>query len=500
MAMEKTPVPLMRRPLFLFAPLLAACAGLGGCGGSAPDTPVVVSVIGSPEDMAAPFTHEDRLAAQARLAATAQGLVSYDAAGEIVPGLAQRWIVVDDGKSYIFRLRRARWANGERVTAQQVRQRLERRLRVLRRLDPYGALSSVSEVLAMTDDVLEIRLASPRPSFLGALAQPLMGIAMPFGGTGPYRIAKADADYGELWLRPVETEAATEDDGPRPSDRRLLRAERAARAVARFAARASDLVLGGTVADLPYPGLTRLPDDALRFDPVPGLFGLALEPGNPVLDDPHVRDALAMALDRDALVQRMAVPRWQATDRIMPQALNLPHASTAPSWEGLSAQERHDQAAGTITRWRAQHGGAPLDLRIALPDGPGMTRLFLILKAQWGAVGVTLSRAEGTASRADLRLIDEVAPYDSAAWYLSRLSCARGVHCDPKAEDLLRDSVKAETMDARAALLGQAEPLIVAHDGYIPLATPVRWLLVARRLNGVMPSPRGVHGLRGLMK
>ena len=34
----------------------------------------------------------------------AQGLVRFDANGNIVPGLAERWNVSDDGLSYIFRI------------------------------------------------------------------------------------------------------------------------------------------------------------------------------------------------------------------------------------------------------------------------------------------------------------------------------------------------------------------------------------------------------------
>src|SRR4028119_849835 len=52
--------------------------------------------------------------------ATAQGLVRFDAAGEIEPALAQRWIVSDDGLRYTFRLARAEWPGGGRITAQQV--------------------------------------------------------------------------------------------------------------------------------------------------------------------------------------------------------------------------------------------------------------------------------------------------------------------------------------------------------------------------------------------
>src|SRR3546814_6264742 len=35
-------------------------------------------------------------------------------------GLAERWTVTGDGRSYIFRVREARWSNGDKVTAEAV--------------------------------------------------------------------------------------------------------------------------------------------------------------------------------------------------------------------------------------------------------------------------------------------------------------------------------------------------------------------------------------------
>jgi ABC-type oligopeptide transport system substrate-binding subunit len=44
--------------------------------------------------------------------ATAQGLVAFDKQGRIIPALASRWIVTDDGMSYIFRLEKTTWNDG----------------------------------------------------------------------------------------------------------------------------------------------------------------------------------------------------------------------------------------------------------------------------------------------------------------------------------------------------------------------------------------------------
>ena len=59
----------------------------------------------------------------------AQGLVRFDAAGNIVRGLAERWNVSDDGLSYIFRIAATKWPDGRKITAQQVARLLKRAAR-----------------------------------------------------------------------------------------------------------------------------------------------------------------------------------------------------------------------------------------------------------------------------------------------------------------------------------------------------------------------------------
>lgn len=476
---------------------LLGLALLGGCGDGRKDGPVRVSIFGEEQQLASPAASLSSLAGQMMFAATAQGLVSYDAAGEVVPGLAQRWIVVDDGRSYIFRLRRAKWPDGKRVDARDVRRLLQARVAADVKRDPYGVMASVSEILAMTGDVIEIRLKSPQPDFLLAMAQPEMGIAQRNGGTGPYQESREAADRGEVLLTPIRDADEEEVGAVRAHERQIVRAERASKAMVRFERNKVDLVLGGTLAEFPYIAMSDVPTRAVRFDPVQGFLGLTLSSRHPAFEDGPVREALSMAIDRQAIISYFDMSRWKIAEQILPQQLNLPHPPTQPVWAGRSMEERRNLAIGVIARWQAQHGGKPVELTIALPSGPGMDLLFLALKLQFRAIGVSVRQVE---KGADLTLIDEVAPYDSVAWYLGRLSCARKLHCNKQAEDLLKQSVEAETMTDRLMLLGQAEPLIQAHNGYIPLAMPVRWSLAASRLNGFVPSQRGDRSLRGLIK
>lgn len=47
-----------------------------------------------------------------------EGLVSFDADGNLVPGIAKAWNVSEDGLTYTFFLRESYWSNGELLTAQ----------------------------------------------------------------------------------------------------------------------------------------------------------------------------------------------------------------------------------------------------------------------------------------------------------------------------------------------------------------------------------------------
>src|SRR5687768_5981644 len=102
---------------WLLLPLLASA--LAGCWRS-DDGAVQVVFIDTPESL---FASGVRLSpgAQHLRAATGAGLVTLDTQGEVIPALADRWIVTDDGRSFIFRLRDGTWPDGQELTAESVR-------------------------------------------------------------------------------------------------------------------------------------------------------------------------------------------------------------------------------------------------------------------------------------------------------------------------------------------------------------------------------------------
>lgn len=480
---------------FLF-PVMACALPLGGCWDRGETGPVAVSVSGTPEDLADPRPRLPRPAAKLMMEATAQGLVAFDAAGEIEPALAERWIVEDEGKSYIFRLREASWPDGGKVTAREVARLLSRQVKANADSELGPDLRSITEIQAMTGEVIEIGLTAPRPNFLQILAQPQMGIARDDGGAGPYRRKKE----GRAWqLTPVadKPEPGEEAHPAPPSARRILRAERVAAGIVRFQKGLVGLVLGGRYSDLPLLNVANVERGAVRVDPVHGLFGLAVVGNSGLLGAVSTREALSMAIERNRLPDAFSLAGWTTTATLLPEQLEMTRPPSQPAWAGLGIEERRGFARQAVTAW-VKTFGRPAPLRIALPSGSGSNLLFRILRDDFRAIGVPLVRVAEDAD-ADLRLIDEVAPYDSALWYLGRLSCAHDMVCSQDATDRLLQAQNAQSIDEMLAKLGEAEAMTLANYGYIPLAAPVRWSLVSRRLKGFQPSPRGRHPLNHLL-
>src|SRR5947209_10252381 len=128
----------------------------------------------------------------------AQGLVRFDATGNIVPGFAERWNVSDDGLSYLFRIASKSWPDGTKITAQQVARLLKRQLAERSHNQLKDSLGAVDDIVAMTDRVIEIRLVAPRPSLLALLAQPEMAILRGNDGTRPFAPVSSSREGGEV--------------------------------------------------------------------------------------------------------------------------------------------------------------------------------------------------------------------------------------------------------------------------------------------------------------
>lgn len=114
-----------------------------------------------------------------------EGLVRLDANEEPIPGIAEKWDISDDGLTYIFHLRDAKWSNRDNVTAQDFEYAWKRlldpemanyyayQLYYLVNGEEYNAGEADAKdvgVKALDEKTLEIKLVAPTSYFLSLTA------------------------------------------------------------------------------------------------------------------------------------------------------------------------------------------------------------------------------------------------------------------------------------------------------------------------------------------
>jgi len=354
-------------------PSIFLVMALVGCHRSHSSGPIAVSVIGG------------SLEANEIDQAT-EGLVRLDREGQVIPGAAARWAILDDGLDYIFRI-----DDTAGLSAQKIARQLREALRRHRNNPHFTALAPVETIEAVTATVIEIRLSAPQTELLPLLARPEFAVGAPAPLRPGARVT------GGLLLEQRHRYG--------PATPILLREERVGRAVARFQRGESGLVLGGTFADLGVARAAELPRKALRFDPASGLFGFAIR--NRQLST-SVRTALSLAIDRDRITAAVGAPRQPKATTIAGSAIEPPLAARRASALALLA-------------------GKKAHIRVAMPNGPGARLLFALAAQDWRRIGITAEIVRADARDTDLMLVDQVAP----AGTLAALACALSAGCDP---------------------------------------------------------------------
>lgn len=484
----------MRRAL----PLIGICAvlllggQLTGCV-NRQDAAIEAVAIGAPESI---FKATGQLPAGAQLllGASAEGLVALDEQAQVVPGVADRWIVADDGLSYIFRLRDGNWPDGSALTAESARVALRSAISGLQNTPMARDVSDISDIRVMTGRVIELRLTHPRPELLMLLAQPELGLQQRARGAGPMRM-KRDENVAILSLIDPEELGLPAVANWQGQIREVrLRALPARLALARYNRGEANAVLGGSIEQFPLVEAVGLSRGAIQLDPVIGLFGLAVVHDDGFLSEPGNREAIALAIDRQGLIAALGLGGWTPTNRIVGAAIEDDPGGVSERWTTLSLTERQSLAASRVTRWRAGKA-APVRLRLALPQGPGADIVFARLAADLARIGLAAERV-GADDAADLRLVDSVARYPRIGWFLNQLSCAsRRSLCSAEADKLAGEADNTPDTATRSALLTRAEAKLTEANVFIPFGPPIRWSLVRGDTTGFAANRLGYHPL-----
>ena len=473
----------------LRAAILALCLPLAACG-AGDDGSFDVVFMEAPGSLTASGVRLTPGGQHVR-AATRAGLVALDAQGEVVPALADRWNVIENGSIFVFRLRDGNWPNGEELTATSVRDALRRAIRSLRGTSLGLDLVPIDEVRAMAGRVIEVRLASPMPDLLQVLAQPELGLVHGEGETGPM-VLERDDNGVLLAMRPPAERGLPDEEGWRDHVRDIRVSGLAAEAaIARFDDGEADVVLGGRLGQLPLADLGPLSRGTVRLDPAIGLFGLRVQRARGALATPELREALAMSIDRPALATAFNVGGWVPTTRVVAPDLPDDPDMVAERWGGASIDQLRGVAAGRL----AGLDGQARRLTLAIGDAPGEQLLLRELARQLATVGITLVQARSTAG-ADLALVDKVARYPSPRWFLNQFNCIlEDGLCSTAADRLASSALDERDSTTRATLMGEAEAALTQANVYIPFGSPLRWSLVRGEVDGFAPNLWAFHPL-----
>jgi len=480
---------------WLIVPFLALA--LAGCWRS-DDGAAEIAFIDSSDSL---FAGGVRLSpgAQHLRAATGTGLVSLNAQGEVIPALADRWIVTDDGRSFIFRLREGNWPDGSALSAESVRTALREAIRRLQGTSLGLDLAPVAEVRAMAGRVVEIRLSSPVPMLLQLLAQPelalIRGPIENGGGSGDMRLVR-DGATAVLAMKPPAARGIPEAADWEQYVRALnVRAAGARQAITLFDDGEVDLVLGGGVGALPLADTGPLSRGTVRLDPALGLFGLQVRRGLGLLASASGREAIAMAIDRAALIEPLGIGGWTPTTRMVAPGLANEAGAPAERWAGRDLAGLRAEAARRVGVWRRANGGAPARLTLGLDRAPGLDMLFGELARQLATIGVRLERVSPGAA-ADFALVDRVARYAEARWFLNQFNCGlRNGLCSADTDVLVGDAVAEPDAAARTKLLADAEAALTQANVYIPFGSPLRFSLVRGDVEGFAANAWAFHPL-----
>jgi len=271
---------------------------------------------------------------EGRLAAALfEGLTNFDEHGQVIPGVAEKWDLSPDARTYTFHLRKdARWSNGQPVTAGDFRDSWHRtlapetgseysyQLYYIHNGRPFneGKLRDFSQVgIAVPDDsTLQVTLDNPTPFFLQLCAtSPLYPMYLP-----------AIRKWGDDWIKPGHLVG----NGPylldawRINDRvRLVKnpwywdkahvamntidalpIDRANVALNYFTSGGADLLMDkGLTQPALMPELKKRP--FFHSAPFLGTYFVRFNVTRPALKDPRVRRALSLVIDKQLIVDKI---------------------------------------------------------------------------------------------------------------------------------------------------------------------------------------------------
>ena len=451
-----------------------------------------------------------------------EGLVVADAIGDIIPGVAESWDVSSDGLTHTFHLRPgARWSNGEPVTANHFLTGFQRTMSPATNSVYAFLLESLLDVSATDDATLVIELRSPTPYLLSVLAMP---IAFPLWHDG-----EIDAGQFSEPGKFVGNGAYLLDEWLPGAHIRLRKnaefhdSERVAIDFVEYYAvqdllselnmyRAGQLDITASVPGSHVNILRESHGGELQIAPSLALYYVAFDLSESPLDNAELRQALTMAIDREALVT--AIGRGeQPAYGLVPDGVTGYQAARF-GWQGLEAGQREQQARQLY----AQAGysrAEPLHLILMYDVGDIHEKIALAVSAMWRevlGVNVELDKREWKyfletrEHRADWQTMrfSWTGDYNHPSTFTGILQSASpqnlSGYASARYDELLSAAAAAIDADEQMRLLAQAERVMLDDNPIAPLYFYVSKHLVANSVAGFQQNVLDQHPSRFMTK
>ena len=342
-----------------------------------------------------------------------EGLVATAADGSLVPGAAESWDISADRKTYTFHLRaNGRWSNGDPVTAHDF-------VYGLRRSADPATLSSYSQVLAPIVNADEVIRGELPPESLGVEALDDLNLMISLKGPTPYFLELLTHSttfpvhpptvekFGHRFARPgslVSNGAYVLDEWVVQSHIRLTKnpffhdagnvqmetvyfypIESPSVELKRY--RAGELDWTESVPHQQLDWIRENLSDQLRIAPYFGSYYFGFNVTRPPFrDQPDLRRALTMVIDRDILTEKVTGAGEMPAYTYVPPVPG--YESPLPEWAHWTKEERLEEAR-RLYRLAGYGPDRPLQFEIRYNTNENHRRISLALAAMWKqALGV----------------------------------------------------------------------------------------------------------------
>ena len=467
-----------------------------------------------------------------------EGLVTYDNWGTIIPGAARSWRVSADALTYGFSLRAdGRWSNGEPVEAGAFVYSLRRILapatgaKYAEVLHPIRNAAAVNRgalpadalgVAAPDPGTVVIDLEAPTPYLLELLThQTSIPVHPPSVERHGAAFTRAEnlVSNGPYALREVvPNDRITLERNPHFHGAQGVAIPRVAfvptpdlsSAVRRFAAGELD-----SLADLPGDQMASLKQrfgDQVVLGPALGLYALAVNTRKAPFDDPRLRQALSLALDREYLADALWGGTMSPAYSFCPAGLD--NYRTPPETAGRAGLPiDHEAQAKNLLAAAGFGPGHPLRITYRFNASDNNRNTALAIAEMWRDLGIE-TRFVYTDAKTHFAHLRDGGDFDVArmSWiadysdpqnflFLLRggndgLNPGRWANRDYDA--LLADAARERDIPARADLLHRAEAILMRDLPWIPVMHTRSKALIAPRLRGYHANLRNVAPTRFL--